>query len=68
MSDVVDISPPHEPISLAREMVDEAPGTKAAVAILVREDGSIWYRSCGHECAYVMWALQSMIHELMENE
>lgn len=65
MGKVVDISPPHEPISLAREMVDRAPGNKAALAVLVSEDGNIWYEMAGHERAYIMWALQRMVHQLM---
>lgn len=65
MGKVADITPRHEPIGLAREMVNRAPGTKAALAVLVREDGSLWYDMAGHERAYIMWALQRMVNELM---
>ena len=65
MNDIGDITPPHEPISVARDMVKEAPGCKAAVAVLVREDGSIWQDDCGHERAYVLWALERARQRLM---
>ena len=65
MSEVADITPPHEPISLAREMVERAPGTKAGLAVLVRDDGSLWYDMAGHNRAALMWALQRMVHALM---
>lgn len=66
MGDVIaDITPAHEPVCVAREMVARAPEAKAAAAVLVRKDGSIWYDMTGHERASVLWALQKMIHELM---
>ncbi len=67
MATIDDITPDHEPISVARDMVERAPGTKAALAVLVREDGSMWYETAGHEQAYVLWALQHMIHKLMND-
>ena len=68
MNDVADITPPSEPIALAREMVSRAAGTKAGLAVLVRENGTLWYDMAGHERAYIMWALQRMVHELMEGD
>ena len=68
MGDIIDISQPHEPIALAREMVVRAPGCKAAMAILVGRDGNLWWDMSGTDRAYVLWALQKMIHELMEDE
>ena len=68
MSDIADITPDHEPIALAREMATEAIGARAGVAILISKDGSLWYRMAGRERAYIMWALQRMIHMLMETE
>lgn len=65
MSEVSDITPHHEPISLAREMVERAPGAAAGVCVLVKPDGSIWYDMAGHHRADVMWALQRMVHTLM---
>ena len=62
---ITDITPGHEPISLAREMVKRAPGTRAALAVLVRQDGTMWYDMSGHDRAYLMWALQRMVHDLM---
>ena len=68
MNDVTDITPEHEPIALARKMAVEAIGARAGVAILISEDGSLWYRMAGRERAYIMWALQRMIHMLMATE
>jgi len=67
-NEVVDITPEHEPIALARRMAVEAVGARAGVAILISEDGSLWYRMAGRERAYIMWALQRMIHMLMDTE
>jgi hypothetical protein len=47
MGEVADITPTHEPISLAREMVERAPGCAAGVCVLVRPDGSLWYDMAG---------------------
>jgi len=60
MNNVVDITDPAEPIALAREMVDRAIGCKAAVAILVRDDGTIWYDCSGQERMSIVWALEKM--------
>ncbi len=66
--EIADITPEHEPIALARKMVTEAVGARAGVAILISEDGSLWYQMAGHERAYIMWALQRMVHLLMDTE
>ena len=65
---ITDITPDHEPIALARKMATEAIGARAGVAILISEDGSLWYRMAGRERAYIMRALQRMVHMLMETE
>ena len=59
-SNVIDITNPMEPIALAREMVERAPGCKAAFAVLVREDGSIWYDCCGHSKGEIVWSMEKM--------
>ena len=71
MSDqVADITPLHEPIALVKDMMREATGSpcSAAVGVLVKEGGLLWYDSAGHSKATVLWALQKMIHELMTAE
>ena len=68
MSNVVDITNPVEPIALAREMVERAIGCKAAIAVLVRDDGSLWYDCSGHEQAYILWALEKIKHDLLSDE
>ena len=67
-NDVADITPDHEPIALARKMAAEAIGARAGIVILIGEDGELWYRMAGRERAYIMWALQRMVHQLMETE
>ncbi len=64
-AEIIDISPPSEPIALARDMVQRAPGCTVAVAVLVREDGTLWHDCCGHQRKDVLWALQRMIFDLM---
>ena len=65
-TEVADITPPHKPVALARDMVERAPGCTAGVCVLVREDGSLWRDMAGQHKKDVLWALQRMIHELME--
>ena len=68
MEGFTDITPPSNPISLAREMVDRASGARAGIAVLICKDGSMWFDCCGEERAYVMWALRRMEHELLTAE
>ena len=63
---VIDITPSRDPISLAREMERKAPKAKAGLAVLIDEDGLVWYDMAGCKNREVLWALQKMIHELME--
>ncbi len=65
MAEIVDITPPSEPISLAREMTKRTPGSVAAVSVLVYKDGTMWSECCGHHKKDVLWALQDMIFQLM---
>ena len=64
-SQVTDITPSHNPVWLAREMVHRAPEAKAGIAILLN-DGELWYDMAGFKRQDILWALQRMIHELME--
>lgn len=64
---LADITPSHEPIGLAREMVKRAPGTIAAIGVLVGVDGTMWRASCGHKSKEVLWALVAEILTLMED-
>ena len=68
MSILADITPDHDPISLARDMVELAPKAKAGLYVLVTEDGRIKYDMAGHERAYIMWALQRMVHDLITSD
>ena len=68
VAEISDITPAHEPISLAKEMVERAPGCKAALCVLVKADGKLWYDMSGHERVYIMWALQRMVNILMTEE
>ena len=56
-TEVTDITPTYEPISMAREMVNRAPRAVAAVGILIAEDGGLWRATCGHQKQQVLWAL-----------
>jgi len=67
-AEIVDISPPSEPIALARDMVQRAPGCTVAVGVLIYEDGTLWSDCCGHQRKDVLWALQRMIFDLMSDE
>ena len=68
MGQVIDITDPSEPIALAREMVERAPECVAALAVLVRKDGSMWFDSRGHRKADVLWALSKMQMEILADE
>ncbi len=65
MAEIADITPAHEPIAVARDMVKRAPGCAAAVSILVKSDGTLWCDMAGHQRKDILWALQHMIHRLM---
>ena len=65
-NNIVDITPEHAPAALAKAMLRRAPGAAAGCVVLVKEDGSIWYDMAGHKRIHVLWALQRMIHLLME--
>ncbi len=67
-AEIVDISPPSEPIALARDMVQRAPGCTVAVGVLIYEDGTLWSGCCGHQRKDVLWALQRMIFDLMSDK
>jgi hypothetical protein len=64
-NDVADITPAHDPIAVARDMVERAPGCRAGVCVLVKADGNIWYDCAGRRSADVLWALNCMIHQIM---
>ncbi len=64
---VIDITPPHLPIAVAKDMMERAPKAVAAVAALVEEDGTLWYDCAGYKRKDVLWALQKMIFEIMED-
>ncbi len=66
MSNLADITTKHKPVALAREMVERAPNCTACVCVLVRENGSLWYDMAGDQRKDILWALQRMIHTLME--
>lgn len=68
MSNVVDITSPAEPISLARDMVERAPGCKAAIAVLVLADGTIWSDCNGHARMEILWALEKMKMQILAND
>ena len=62
---IVNITPAHKPISLAKEMVERAPESSSALCVLVQSDGKLWYDMAGHRQLEILWALQRMIHILM---
>lgn len=64
-NNIADITPAHEPIAVAREMVVRAPGCTAGVCILVKPDGTLWYDMAGSQRCEVLWALNRLSHVLM---
>ncbi len=68
MTNIADITPAYEPVSMARGMVDRAPSATAGVCVLVNENGELWFDMCGHQKKDILWALHKMIHELMEED
>ena len=63
---VIDITPSHSPVRLAREMEKRAHGVEAGLVVLTDGNGFLWYDMAGNERRDILWALQKMIHELME--
>jgi len=58
--DIPDITPDHNPVSLARDMVDKAPGCIAGFYCLVREDNAMAYDMAGLQRQDILWALERM--------
>ena len=65
LADIVDITPPHEPIGVARDMVKHAVGAKAGLYVLVSADDKVKWNMCGHSRRDILWALEVMKLELM---
>lgn len=65
MGEVIELEPGRTPLTLAHEMVERAPGCKAGIYILVREDDGLAYEMVGSQKAAVMWGLQKLLHILM---
>ena len=65
MDNVVDITPKHDPMGLAKEMVSRAPDAKVGIAVLIKKDGEMWFDCCGNDAAYVVYALERMKHQIM---
>lgn len=68
MAEVHDITPLHEPIGIAREMLERAPECTSGLAVLVQRNGKLWFDSAGHQRKDILWALEKMIYELMKDE
>ena len=64
-----DITPVHEPISLLRQALARAEDhpQQACVVVLVDADEYMWSDICGHERMAVLWALEKMKAQLMED-
>ena len=65
MAEIHDITPPHEPIGVAKAMLARAPDATAALAVLVRKDGSLWFDVAGHQRKDILWALVSMTQQII---
>ncbi len=65
---ISDITPKHDPLTLARDMVRVAPGCAAGLYVLIERDGKVTYDMAGHQRAFILWGLQRMMHELMSEE
>jgi S-ribosylhomocysteine lyase LuxS involved in autoinducer biosynthesis len=57
MAVIIDITPHHEPVSLARDMVDRAPGCSAGFYMLLDGDELV-YDGCGMTKKDILWALE----------
>ena len=68
LAEVIDITPPHEPIGVAREMVRRAVGAKAGLYVLVHADGKLSWSMAGHARKDILWALERMKQELMNSD
>jgi hypothetical protein len=62
MTEVHDITPLHNPVSLARQMVKDAEdeGSIAGFYILLNTDDSLTYQGAGVTSKDLLWALERM--------
>lgn len=63
---IADITPEHSPLSLARDMVEMAPECSSGIYVLVHEDGSLTSDMAGRHRMEILWALQKMMHQIMD--
>ena len=71
-----DITPDHVPVGLARDILDrvENEGSRAralaVVFLYTTKEGepALFYESCGHEKRDVLWALENLKKQLLEED
>lgn len=60
-----DITPSHNPISIARDMVDLAPSCVAGFYVLLDKNDVLIYDGAGMKRKDLLWALERLKIELM---
>ncbi len=65
---IVDITPQHSPVSLAKSMARDAPNAVAGIYVLVDENGDIDFNMCGHSRMAILWGLAKLQAQLMEGQ
>ena len=68
LAEVLDITPAHEPIGIARQMVKHAIGAKAGLYVLMGDDDKLSWDMAGHCRKDLLWALERMKQELMMSD
>lgn len=62
---ISDITPPTNPVSIARDMLKDAPQASAGAYVLVKENGETVFDMCGEQRQMILWGLQKMILRLL---
>ncbi len=62
------IIPGEYPEAMLEEIKKRIVGAQAIFVVIVKEEGMLWYDSCGHEKRDVLWALECAKIKLMAEE
>lgn len=68
MAELHDITPNHSPVSIAKDMLKEAPKAVAGFYVLLFDDDTLIRQSCGNTKKEVLWALERCKNDLMRED
>ncbi len=68
MAEIIDITPEHSPLALARLMLEAAPDATAGFYCLIDKDDALNYEIAGMQRKDILWAIERMKQILFETD